>query len=58
MKDDYYRYLAEVATGEAKSKAVEDARIIDDLSSVDWKGSNYELINKAEPQHCRWCARR
>ena len=26
MKSDYYRYLAEFATSEEKSKAVEDAR--------------------------------
>ena len=29
IKGDYYRYLAEVAASEAKSKAVEDARIVD-----------------------------
>merc|ERR1712065_37458 len=27
MKGDYYRYLAEFATGDAKSKAAEDARV-------------------------------
>ena len=27
MKSDYYRYLAEFATGEAKIKAVEDAHV-------------------------------
>ena len=42
MKGDYYRYLAEFAIGEAKSKSVEDARIIDDLSNVDRKGLNYQ----------------
>ena len=42
MKSDYYRYLAEFATGEAKSKAVEDAQFIDDLSSVDRKSLSYQ----------------
>ena len=27
MKSDYHRYLTEFATGEAKSKAVEDAHV-------------------------------
>ena len=43
MKSDYYRYLAEFATGEAKSKAVEDAQFIDELRSVDSKSLSYQV---------------
>ena len=60
MKSDYYRYLADFATGEEKSKAVEDARVIDNQSSVDWKGLNNqdcEVLFHVNNRGAMWCGR-